>query len=151
MSEDQKTAKEIELEAMQAKADAENATRSGVGTRLRVGQTRGKNPLVISWEAFDESKPETLPVSVQAFVDITKSKETDLVSYLIGGLNDANYTAASDPLAEYVNLAWPQDAQTQFRLVVRNYSRGANVSLEDAVVLIKPGFDKQFAPAAPAA
>lgn len=146
MSEDQKTAKEIELEAMQTKADAENAKRSGVGTRLRVGQTRGKNPLVISWEAFDESKPETLPTSVQGFVDITKSKETDLVSYLIGGLNDANYTAASDPLAEYVNLAWPQDAQTQFRLVVRNYSRGANVSLEDAVGLIKPGFDKQFTP-----
>jgi hypothetical protein len=66
---------------------------------------------------------------------------------LIGGYNDANYTAASDPLAEFVELTWKDDVQTQFRLVVRNYSRGANVSLEDAVALIKPGFVKQFGPA----
>ena len=148
MSNEERSAKEIEIEAAQKKADAENATRQGVGTRVRVGQTRGKNPQVIQWEAFDESKPDTLPKSVQEFVNITKSKEEDLVAYLIGGLNDANYTAASDPLAEYVNFSWPQDAQTQFRLVVRNYSRGANVSLEDAVALIKPGFEKQFAPSA---
>ena len=148
MTDEAKSAKEIELEAAQAKADEQNKSRSGVGTRQRVGQTRGKNPMVITWEAFDESKPETLPKSVQEFVNITKSEEKDLVAYLIAGLNDSNYTAASDPLAEYVNLTWPADAQTQFRLVVRNYSRGANVSLEDAVALIKPGFEKQFAPAA---
>jgi len=58
--------------------------------------------------------------------------------------NDAAYTAASDPLAEFVDLSWAPEAQTQFRLVVRNYSRGANVPLEDAVALIKPGFSKQF-------
>lgn len=146
MSNEERSAKEIELEAKQKEADAQNATRSGVGTRLRVGQTRGKNPMVIGWEAFDESKPETLPTTIQQFMEVTKvSDEPSLVSYLIGGYNDANYTAASDPLAEYVDLSWPQDAQTQFRLVVRNYSRGANVSLEDAVALIKPGFEKQFA------
>ena len=145
MSEDQKTAKEIELEAAQKKADTDNATRTGVGTRVRVGQTRGKNPMVISWEAFDESKPETLPTKIEQFMEVTGVKdEPSLVSFLIGGLNDANYTAASDPLAEYVELTWPQEAQTQFRLVVRNYSRGASVSLEDAVNLIKPGFIKQF-------
>jgi len=150
MSDDQKTAKELELEAKQKEADTTNATRTGVGTRVRVGQTRGKNPLVISWDAFDESKPESLPTSIQQFMEVTGVKdEPSLVSFLIGGLNDANYTAASDPLAEYVDLAWPQEAQTQFRLVVRNYSRGASVSLEDAVNLIKPGFIKQFsAPAA---
>jgi len=148
MSEEQKTAKELELEKVQAEADKTNKERTGVGTRVRVGQTRGKNPMVISWEAFDESQPETLPKSIKDFMEITKVQdEPTLVSYLIGGLNDANYTAASDPLAEYVNLAWPQEAQTQFRLVVRNYSRGASVSLEDAVALIKPGFEKQFAPA----
>ena len=151
MSDDQKTAKEIELEAKQKEADGVNATRTGVGTRTRVGQTRGKNPMVISWEAFDESKPETLPTSIQQFMDVTNVKdEPSMVSFLIGGLNDANYTAASDPLAEYVDLAWPQEVQTQFRLVVRNYSRGASVSLEDAVALIKPGFIKQFS-AAPTA
>jgi hypothetical protein len=152
MSADERTAKEIELEAKQKEADATNSTRSGVGTRVRVGQTRGKNPMVISWEAFDESKPETLPTTIQQFMDVTSVKdEPSLVSFLIGGLNDANYTAASDPLAEYVDLSWPPEAQTQFRLVVRNYSRGASVSLEDAVTLIKPGFVKQFStPAVPA-
>ncbi len=145
MSNEERSAKEIELEAKQKEADAANAQRTGVGVRVRVGQTRGKNPMVITWEAFDESKPETLPTSIQQFMEVTSVKdEPSLVSYLIGGYNDAAYTAASDPLAEYVNPAWPQDAQTQFRLVVRNYSRGANVSLEDAVTLIKPGFEKQF-------
>jgi len=154
MSEEQKTAKEIELEAAQKAADTVNTSRTGVGTRQRVGQTRGKNPMVITWDAFDESKPDTLPTSIQQFMDVTNVKdEPSLVSFLIGGLNDANYTAASDPLAEYVDLTWPQDAQTQFRLVVRNYSRGAGCSLEDAVALIKPGFTKQFAaaPVAPTA
>jgi hypothetical protein len=146
MSEDQRSAKEIELEAAQKSADEKNKATTGVGTRLRVGQTRGKNPMVITWPAFDESKPDTLPTSIQQFMDVTGVKdEPSLVSFLIGGLNDANYTAASDPLAEYVDLTWPQEAQTQFRLVVRNYSRGASVSLEDAVNLIKPGFIKQFA------
>ena len=146
MTDEAKSAKEIELETKQKEADTTNAARTGVGTRMRVGQTRGKNPLVISWEAFDESKPETLPATIQQFMEVSKvADEPSLVAFLIGGLNDANYTAASDPLAEYVDLTWPQDAQTQFRLVVRNYSRGAQVSLEDAVTLIKPGFEKQFA------
>jgi hypothetical protein len=146
MSADERSAKEIELETKQKAADEHNASLSGVGVRRRVGQTRGKNPIVIEWDAFDESKPDTLPTSIQQFMEVTNVKdEPSLVSYLIGGYNDAAYTAASDPLAEFVDLSWPQDAQTQFRLVVRNYARGANVSLEDAVGLIKPGFEKQFA------
>lgn len=137
--------RELEVERKQLEADVENAKRTGVGVRVRVGQTRGKNPQVITWEAFDESKPDTLPTSIQAFMDVTGVKdEPTLVSYLIAGSNDAAYTDAADPLKEYVDLSWPQDAQTQFRLVVRNYSRGASVSLEDAVALIKPGFSKQF-------
>jgi len=139
------TPRELEVERKEAEANAYNATLSGVGVRRRVGQTRGKNPMVITWDAFDESKPESLPTTIQQFMDVTSVKdEPTLVNYLIGGFNDAAYTAASDPLAEYVDLTWPADAQTQFRLVVRNYSRGANVSLEDAVALIKPGFAKQF-------
>jgi hypothetical protein len=139
------TPRELEVERKEAEANAYNATLTGVGVRRRVGQTRGKNPMVITWDAFDESKPESLPTTIQQFMDVTSVKdEPTLVNYLIGGFNDAAYTAASDPLAEYVDLTWPADAQTQFRLVVRNYSRGANVSLEDAVTLIKPGFAKQF-------
>jgi len=152
MSEEQKTAKELELEKAQSDADAKNKERSGVGTRLRVGQTRGKNPMVITWEAFDEAQPATLPKSIKEFMEITKvDDEPTMVGYLIGGLNDANYTAASDPLAEFVNPEWKTEVQTQFRLVVRNYSRGANVSLEDAVTLIKPGFEKQFGSASQSA
>jgi hypothetical protein len=136
-----------EREAAQAKADATNKDRTGIGTRVHVGRTRGKGSMVVSWEAFDEGKPETLPTSIANFMEVTTVKdEKELLSFLITGYNDNQYTAASDPLAEYVNPAWPPDAQTQFRLVVRNYSRGANVPLEDAVGLIKPGFEKQFAP-----
>ena len=138
--------RELELARKENEAEVLNKSRSGIGTRMRVGQTRGKNPIVISWEAFDDAQPATLPTSIQNFMEVTKTeKENELVAFLISGYNDANYTAASDPLAEYVDLSWPQDAQTQFRLVVRNYSRGASVSLEDAVMLIKPGFEKQFA------
>ena len=145
MSNEERTAKEVELEAAEKAAEEVNKTRSGIGTRVEVGQTRGKNPLVISYERFDESKPETLPTSIQQFMEVTGVKdEPTMVSFLIGGINDANYKAASDPLREFVDLTWPPEAQTQFRLVVRNYSRGAQVSLEDAVNLIKPGFVKQF-------
>jgi len=139
--------RELELQRKQLEADQLNATQSGVGTRLRIGQTRGKSPVIISWNAFDESKPETLPTTITQFMEVTGVKdEPSLVSYLIGGYNDTAYTTASDPLSEFVDPAWPDDAQAQFRLVIRNYSRGAMVSLEDAVALIKPGFSKQFAP-----
>lgn len=145
MSNEERTAKEIELDNAQKAADEANKALTGVGTRHRVGQTRGKNPQVISWMAFDESQPATLPTTAKQFMAVTGvTEEKDLVSYLIGGYNDANYTAASDPLAEYVEQVWPAEAQTQFRLVVRNYSRGAGVSLDEAVKLIKAGFVKQF-------
>jgi len=134
-----------ELRKKEQEITAINKTRTGVGTRLQAGMTRGKGTMVITWEAFDNSIPETLPTTIQQFMDTTAVKdEPSLVNFLIVGYNDANYTAASDPLAEYVDPTWPADAQTQFRLVVRNYSRGAMVSLEDAVTLIKPGFAKQF-------
>jgi hypothetical protein len=145
MSEDEKTAKDLEREAKQAEADKMNASRSGIGTRVFVGSTRGKGSLVITWEQFDDSKPDTLPTTIEKFMEVTSVKdEPSLVNFLIAGHNESNYIAASDPLAEYVESTWPPDAQTQFRLVVRNYSRGAGVSLDDAVALIKPGFSKQF-------
>jgi len=126
----------------------ENAKRTGVGTRMKVGRTRGKGSIVIKYEHFDESQPDTLPTTIQSFLEVVKldpdKNEPDVVRYLIAGYNEELYTAASDPLAEFVEATWPQEVQTQFRLVVRNYSRGANVPLEDAVALIKPGFVKQF-------
>lgn len=137
---------DLEFERKTKEVEVANKSREGVGTRLRVGRTRGKGSMVITWEAFDDALPETNPKSIQQFMEITgKKDETSLVNYLIAGFNEENYTAASDPLAEFVDPTWPTEAQTQFRLVVRNYSRGAVVPLEDAVKLIKPGFVAQFA------
>lgn len=136
-----------EFTAAEAAVKAENEKRTGKGTRRKVGRTRGKGSIVIQYDQFDESQPDTLPTSIQEFMDLTgKKDEPSLVNYLISGYNEELYTAASDPLAEFVEPTWPAEAQTQFRLVVRNYSRGANVPLEDAVTLIKPGFVKQFSP-----
>lgn len=127
----------------QKEVDAINAKREGKGTRVRVGQTRGKNPQIIVWEAFDESLPKTLPESVPEFLEMTKTEDEKLyLSYLIGGYNDAQYTAASDPIAEYVNPAWDDKAQAGFRVTVRQYAQNAGVSIEDAVALIKPGIEK---------
>jgi hypothetical protein len=138
---------DTEYSKAEAEVNASNSTLTGVGPRWKVGRTRGKGSIVIKYQQFDESQPETLPTSIQQFMEITgKKEENALVGYLIAGYNDELYTAASDPLAEFVEPTWPADAQTQFRLVVRNYSRGANVPLEDAVTLIKPGFISQFGP-----
>lgn len=131
-----------EVETKQKEVDSANGSRSGKGTRLRVGQTRGKNPQVITWEAFDESLPDTLPKSIQEFMELTKTAdEKPMVDFLIAGYNDAQYTAASDPIAEFVNATWTDEVQKQFRLVVRNYSNATGVSIEDAVALIKPGIE----------
>ncbi len=141
MADEVKSPTDVEFEQREAAVKAENAKRSGKGTRLKAGRTRGKGSIVITYEQFDESLPETLPVSIKEFMDLTGVQdEPSLVGNLIAGFNDSSYTAASDPLAEYVEATWPTDAQAQFRIVVRNYARGAVVSLEDAVALIKPGF-----------
>ena len=143
MTTEAKTENELAVDAATEKAKTANATRTGKGTRVRVGQTRGRNPQVISWEAFDESQPDTLPKTLSEFMEITKvSDETAIVQYLIDGYNDAAYTAASDPVAEFVDATWAEDVQKQFRLVVRNYANATGVSIEDAVALIKPGIVK---------
>jgi len=142
MSETEKTALEIAREKLEASAVETNSKRTGKGTRVKVGSTRGKNPQAISFESFDESLPETLPSTLSEFMDVTKVQDEKLiVGYLIEGFNSQSYTAASDPIAEFVNPAWSEDVQKQFRLVVRNYSNATGVSIEDAVALIKPGIE----------
>jgi hypothetical protein len=132
-----------QVEAMEKKAEAENKTRTGKGTRIRVGQTRGKNPQVITWEAFDLGLPDTLPKTPTEFLELTKtSDDAKILSYLLDGFNDAMYSAASDPIAEFVNPAWDDEMQGKFRITIRNYAANAGVSLEDAVALIKPGIEK---------
>lgn len=135
--------REKQVAAMQEKADEQNKTRTGKGTRIRVGQTRGKNPQVITWEAFDDSLPDSLPKTLAEFMEIAKvSEEGPLTALLIDGFNASAYSAASDPIAEYVNPVWPEEVQKQFRMVVRNYAAATQCSIEDAVALIKPGIEK---------
>jgi hypothetical protein len=140
MTDEAKTEQEQALEAAEQKAKEINDARTGKGTRLKVGQTRGRNPQVISYEVFDESQPDTLPKTLSEFMEITKIEdEPTIMGFVIDGMNSANYTAASDPVAEFVEATWPEDVQKAFRLVVRQYSANASVSIEDAVALIKPG------------
>jgi hypothetical protein len=140
MTDAAKTLTDSQRDKLEAEAKAENAKRTGKGTRVRVGSTRGKNPQPISFEAFDETQPETLPKTLSEFMEVTKvSDENTIVGYLVDGFNSASYTAASDPIAEYVEPTWPDDIQRTFRLIVRNYANNANIPIEDAVALIKPG------------
>ena len=124
-----------------------NAGKTGKGTRTALGMTRGRNPQEIQYENWDESLPDSLPVSLDEFmklsgIDNMKGEgeaERAIVRRLILGDNEVFYTEASDPVAEFVELSWPDDVQKQFRIVVRNYSNATGVSIEDAVALIKPG------------
>lgn len=137
------TEPEVEVDVQEqrkAKEKELNASRTGKGTRVKIGATRGKNSQEIQYEAFDESLTDTLPVSVDEFMSLTGvNDEKVLLGYLIDGFNAANYTAASDPVAEFIEPTWDDETKKQFRLVVRNYASGAGVSLDDAVKLIKPG------------
>ena len=128
----------IEVLKLQATADEENATRTGVGTRQFVGQTRGKGALVVKWEAFDESKPETLPKSLKEFTEVSGIKsEADLLGFVIDGFNNSQYTAASDPIAEFVNPSWDDATKAQFRLVVRNMSKILGKSIEETATMVR--------------
>lgn len=126
-----------------AEADKTNLERAkNKGLRVKVGFTRGKGSLPIKWEAFDETIPESMPVSLKEFNDLTGTKtEAELLEYAIVGFNDAQYTAASDPIAEHVNPLWDADTKSQFRLVVRNMSKVLSKSIDDVVAMIKPGVE----------
>lgn len=125
---------------MTAREEKLNEGKTGKGVRTFLGMTRGRNPQEIQYEAFDDSKPDTLPTTLSEFMEVAKVQdEKVIVGYLIDGFNSAAYTAASDPVAEFVDASWSDEVQKQFRLVVRNYSNATGVSIEDAVALIKPG------------
>jgi hypothetical protein len=141
-TEEQLAAKAKEDALAKAKADAKatNDSRTGKGTRVQIGSTRGRNTQVISYEAFDQSLTGTLPTTLSEFMDLVTKDESAIVKYLVEGFNAVSYETASDPIAEFVEQSWPDDVQKQFRFAIRNYSQGVGVSIEDAVNLIKPGF-----------
>ena len=133
-------AKREEMDAREAKL---NADRTGKGTRLFLGLTRGRNPQEIQFENWDESKPETLPTTLSEFMELRKGvadSEPAIMRRLILGDNETLYDEASDPVREFVDMTWPEEVQKAFKQVIRGYSNNAGVSIEDAVTLIKPGF-----------
>lgn len=126
------------------RTSAEGITMAGLSKKS--GKTRGKNPRDIEYDAFDVTKPETLPKSLKEFMESTGTKsEVEVLEYCIDGFNQSQYAAASDEIGEFINDAWDKDTQAQFRLAVRNYSKLTASSIDDAVALIKPGVEKAWA------
>jgi len=113
---------------------------------VKKGKTRGKNPREIEYEAFDLEQPDSLPKTLEEFSAVTKvDTEAELVSLLINGFNDSQYSAASDEIGEFINDAWDKDTQAQFRLAVRNTSKMTGMSIEDVVTMMKPAVEKGWA------
>lgn len=121
-----------------------NAAITGVGERWKVGSTKGKNPTVVIYKFLDRSMPETLPKTFEQFMEVITDKQDDILDYLIRGRNEFNQEMAQDPLGEYVSDVWSPEVQLTFRTAVRNYARGLEMDIEDAVKIIRPGFEKKF-------
>jgi hypothetical protein len=120
-----------------------NASRTGKGLRVYFGMTRGRNPVMIQYENWDESQPDTLPLSLTEFMDLRKiTEEKDIVKRLILGDNDILYSEASDPVAEFVEPYWEDDLKARFRVSVRNFAKDSGLSIEDAVGILKPAIMK---------
>lgn len=131
-------AREAAILAAETKANEVNLKREGKGLRVKVGSTRGKNPQVISFEAFDENQSETLPESFAEFQSLTNvTDEKEIVELLIIGFNDKAYTLASDPIAEYYEPDWSTDIRAGFKASVKGLTATGVISLEQAVTLVK--------------
>lgn len=110
------------------------------------GRTRGKNPRDIEYEKFDLEQPDTLPKSLKEFMAVVglegqPDAEKTMLEYVVAGFNDAQYSAASDEIGEFINDAWDKEYQAQFRLTVRNFSKISGKSIEDVVTMLKPAID----------
>lgn len=135
-----KLEREARKEEILAKETELNKDKTGKGLRFAIGLTKGRNPQMVQYEAFDVEQPATLPESLSEFMDLSKvTDEKAIVGFLIDGFNDAALEQAADPTAEFVESAWPVEVQKAFKTVVKQYSINAGVSIEDAVALIKPG------------
>lgn len=145
MSDEKQTARDLEKEAAQLKADEVNKTRSGKGLRQFVGATRGKGSVVITYEQFDVESPETVPSSVEEFCSLTGiDSDAEITSLLIEGYNDKLYKEASDPIAEFVVESWPADVKNAFRLAVRNTAKASGMSFDDVAAFLVPQITKKL-------
>lgn len=101
----------------------------------KAGKTRGKNPRDITFKVLNR-----LPKTIKEFMGLfPDAPEADICQYLYDGYNENSYSAASDEIGEFIPEGWDKDTEAQFRLAVRNFSKVANMSIEDAVKLILPG------------
>lgn len=149
--------KQNEIDSLTAKYEAEKAAletnekRTGKGTRLAVSSTRGRNTQPVTYEAFDENQPDTLPESVAEFVSLTGiDDEAMLVSFLVTGYNDNSFRIASDPVQEFVNPAWSTEVAASFKAAVKQLVKSGIGDIETVVNLIKPSVDAKFASASQA-
>ena len=126
-------------EDMAAREKVLNEGKTGKGLRVFLGMTRGRNPLEIQYEQWDESLPDSLPLTLSEFMDLRKlTDEKDIMRRLILGDNDVLYSEASDPVSEFVDKSWDEDVQNRFKVSIRNFSRDSGLSIEEAVAIIKP-------------
>ncbi len=148
----EKVLTQAELDAAKdAKVKSLNEGRTGKGTRIDVGMTRGRNPIEIQFEAFDESQPDTLPTTLSEFMELTKVQDEKLiVAYLIDGYNASSRSAASDPVAEFYEAGWTPEFRTMFRNNVKSFAAQSNLSIEDTVAVLKPAILAGLAKAAEA-
>ena len=122
-----------------------NAKREGKGLRLAVASTRGKNPTPVTYESFDDSKPETLPETVAEFMQFSSVEdEATLVNFLITGYNDNSFRLASDPVAEFVEASWPDEVQASFKTAVKQLVKAGIGDVETVVAMVKPGVVAKF-------
>lgn len=138
---EKEAAKEAKLKPFEDKASGANKERKGIGLRMAAGLTRGKGSLPFNYERFDESIPDSIPKTLADTQKVISEYLTSVnlaldeartVDFLKRGFNDWSLEQASDPIAEFVDQSWPEDKQTQFRLVVRNTAKMLNMSIEDA-------------------
>jgi hypothetical protein len=135
---DEKTALEVEVANL-------NAAISGKGLRYVTANTRGKGSIQIKYQAFDSDFAGSLPETVAEFMQLSGVEdEAALVGFLITGFNDAAYKAASDPVAEFVNPAWPSEIAESFKASVKQLVK-AGLDLQAVVAMVKPAIDASFA------
>jgi hypothetical protein len=123
---------------MDAREKTLNASKTGKGTRTFLAMTRGRNPQEIQYENWDDSLPDSLPTTLSECMSLITEKESEIVRRIILGDNDVRYAEASDPVSEYVDATWDADVQARFKVTIRNFARDSNLSIEDAVAIIKP-------------
>jgi hypothetical protein len=147
----EKEQEKAEREARKAEIDAKeleaNKDRTGKGTRVMFGFTKGKSSQMISYENWDESQADTLPVDYAECIATLEKRgvaqkdiESAMVKRFILGDNELLYAEAADPVSEFVDPIWPDAVQKSFKMVIKSTATNNGMSIEETVALIKPAY-----------